>query len=124
MMFSLQQLAYQYAMKRAFLVLVARRESSLRQVADRAIELGARDVIVLPGDVANPDDCKRFVQTAISHYDRCKRDYQTNSGDVASESLLSNIAHIQWTILCAMLASRAWGRFRRFQMSKTTVPSL
>ena len=92
MMFSLQQLAYQYAMKRAFLVLVVRRESSLRQVADRAIELGARDVIVLPGDVANPDDCKRFVQTAISHYDRCKHDYQTNSGDVASESLLSNIA--------------------------------
>ena len=91
-MFSLQQLAYQYAMKRAFLVLVARRESSLRQVADRAIELGARDVIVLPGDVANPDDCKRFVQTAISHYDRCKHDYQKNSGDVASESLLSNIA--------------------------------
>jgi short-subunit dehydrogenase len=56
-------LAYQYALKRAFLALVARRESSLRQVADRALELGARDVIVLPGDVSAPDDCNRFVQT-------------------------------------------------------------
>lgn len=63
-------------MKRASLALVARRESSLRHVADRAIELGARDVIVLPGDVANSDDCKRVVQTTISHYDRCKHGYQ------------------------------------------------
>jgi NADP-dependent 3-hydroxy acid dehydrogenase YdfG len=62
-------LAYQYALKRASLALVARRESSLRQVADRAL-LG--DVIVLPGDVSAPDDCNRFVQTAISHYDRCE----------------------------------------------------
>ncbi|XP_066398159.1 11-beta-hydroxysteroid dehydrogenase 1A-like isoform X3 [Miscanthus floridulus] len=66
-----EQLAYQYALKRASLALVARRESSLQQVADRALELGARDVIVLPGDVSAPDDCNRFVQTAISHYDRC-----------------------------------------------------
>lgn len=69
---SLQQLAYQYALNRASLALVARRESSLRHVADRALELGARDVVVLPGDVSAPDDCDRFVRTAISHYDRCE----------------------------------------------------
>ncbi|KAM0862495.1 hypothetical protein ACQ4PT_045230 [Festuca glaucescens] len=40
----------------------ARREWSLRQVADRALEIGAPDVIILSGDVANPDDCNRFVQ--------------------------------------------------------------
>lgn len=69
---SMQQLAYQYALNRASLALVARRESSLRHVADRALELGARDVVVLPGDVSAPDDCDRFVRTAISHYDRCE----------------------------------------------------
>lgn len=68
----LQQLAYQYAPNRASLVLVARREWSLRKVADQAFELGAPDVIILRGDVANPEDCKRFVQTTIDHYGRCK----------------------------------------------------
>uniref|UniRef100_A0A0E0FBZ9 Uncharacterized protein n=1 Tax=Oryza meridionalis TaxID=40149 RepID=A0A0E0FBZ9_9ORYZ len=67
-----EQLAYQYALNRASLVLVARREWSLRKVADQAFELGAPDVIILPGDVANPEDCKRFVQAAIDHYGRCK----------------------------------------------------
>uniref|UniRef100_A0A0E0GB63 Uncharacterized protein n=1 Tax=Oryza nivara TaxID=4536 RepID=A0A0E0GB63_ORYNI len=55
-----EQLAYQYALNRASLVLVARREWSLRKVADQAFELGAPDVIILRGDVANPEDCKRF----------------------------------------------------------------
>ncbi|EEC69238.1 hypothetical protein OsI_38254 [Oryza sativa Indica Group] len=67
-----EQLAYQYALNRASLVLVARREWSLRKVADQAFELGAPDVIILRGDVANPEDCKRFVQTTIDHYGRCK----------------------------------------------------
>ncbi|XP_040250112.1 11-beta-hydroxysteroid dehydrogenase A [Aegilops tauschii subsp. strangulata] len=63
----LRQLAYQYAAKGACLVLVARREWSLWQVADRAFELGVPDVIILPGDVA-PDDYNRFVQATIDHY--------------------------------------------------------
>uniref|UniRef100_A0A453MKX8 Uncharacterized protein n=1 Tax=Aegilops tauschii subsp. strangulata TaxID=200361 RepID=A0A453MKX8_AEGTS len=67
-----EQLAYQYATKGACLALLARREWSLRQVADRAFELGAPDVIILPGDVADPDDCNRFVQATIDHYGRCK----------------------------------------------------
>lgn len=54
------------------MVLVARREWSLRKVADQAFELGAPDVLILPGDVANPEDSKRFVQATINHYGRCK----------------------------------------------------
>ena len=52
----MQQLAYQYTAKGACLALVARREWSLWQVADGAFELGMSDVIILPGDVADPDD--------------------------------------------------------------------
>ncbi|CAL4899513.1 unnamed protein product [Urochloa decumbens] len=88
-----EQLAYQYAMKRASLALVARRESSLRHVADRAIELGARDVIVLPGDVAKPDDCKRFVQTAISHYDRL--DHLVCNAGIASVGAFQEIPDVK-----------------------------
>ena len=68
----MQQLAYQHAAKGACLALVARREWSLWQVADRAFELGAPDVIILLGDVADPDDHNRFVQATIDHYGQCK----------------------------------------------------
>lgn len=64
----MQQLAYQYTAKGACLALVARREWSLWQVADRAFELGAQDVIILPGDIADPDDYNRFVQATIDQY--------------------------------------------------------
>ena len=68
----MQQLAYQYAAKGACLALVARREWSLWQVADRAFELGAPNVIILPGDVADPGDYDIFVQATIDHYGQCK----------------------------------------------------
>ena len=68
----MQQLAYQYAAKGACLALVARREWSLWQVANRAFELGMPNVIILPGDVTDPDDYNRFVQATIDHYGQCK----------------------------------------------------
>ncbi|WVZ78085.1 hypothetical protein U9M48_025850 [Paspalum notatum var. saurae] len=100
-----EQLAYQYAMKRSSLVLVARRESSLRQAADRALELGAPDVIVLPGDVANPDDCKRFVQTEISHYDRL--DHLVCNAGIASVGVFEEIPDV--TNYTSQLDVNFWG---------------
>ncbi|XP_048562724.1 uncharacterized protein LOC125543430 [Triticum urartu] len=43
-------------------------EWSLWQAANHAFELGAPNVIILPGDVAYPDDYNRFVQATIDHY--------------------------------------------------------
>ncbi|WVZ78083.1 hypothetical protein U9M48_025848 [Paspalum notatum var. saurae] len=100
-----EQLAYQYAMKRSSLVLVARRESSLRQVADRALELGAPDVIVLPGDVAKPDDCNRFVQAAISHYDRL--DHLVCNAGIASVGVFEEIPDV--TNYTSQLDVNFWG---------------
>lgn len=65
-------MAYQYAKRGAFLVLVARREQSLREVAERAKEMGAPDVLVAPADVAKPEDCHRFIEDAVNHFGRCK----------------------------------------------------
>ncbi|CAD6222853.1 unnamed protein product [Miscanthus lutarioriparius] len=100
-----EQLAYQYALKRASLALVARRESSLQQVADRALELGARDVIVLPGDVSAPDDCNRFVQTAISHYDRL--DHLVCNAGIASVGAFQEIPDV--TKYSSQLDINFWG---------------
>jgi len=67
-----QQIAYQYAKKGARLALVARREASLHDVAAKAKDAGSPDVLVVAGDVANPEDCKRFVQATVEHFGQCK----------------------------------------------------
>lgn len=65
-----EQIAYQYAKKRAMLALVARREGSLHDVAAKARDLGSPDVLVVPGDVARPEDCQAFVQATVEHFGR------------------------------------------------------
>ncbi|XP_006664013.1 11-beta-hydroxysteroid dehydrogenase A-like [Oryza brachyantha] len=100
-----EQLAYQYALKRASLVLVARREWSLRKVADQAFELGAPDVIILPGDVANPEDCKRFVQAAIDHYGRL--DHLVCNAGIASVGAFQEIPDV--TNYRSQLDVNFWG---------------
>jgi len=67
-----QQIAYQYAKKRSRLALVARREANLHDVAAKAKDAGSPDVLVVAGDVANPEDCKRFVQATVEHFGQCK----------------------------------------------------
>ena len=39
-------------------------------IGGKVVSIG--NVIILPGDVADPDDCNRFVQATIDHYGRCK----------------------------------------------------
>lgn len=67
-----EQVAYRYARRGARLALVARREASLGEVAARARALGSPDVLAVPGDVARPDDCRRFVQATVEHFGRRK----------------------------------------------------
>ncbi|KAI3898564.1 hypothetical protein MKX03_030489 [Papaver bracteatum] len=50
------------------LVLVARRENRLREVAEKANKHGSPDVLVCVADVSRVEDCKRFVQDAIDHF--------------------------------------------------------
>ena len=68
----LKHVAYEYARRGARLVLVARREESLRTVADKARDLGSPEVIVVRADVSKVEECKRFVEEAVNHFGRCK----------------------------------------------------
>lgn len=54
-------------------MLSARREGSLREVADLCLEMGAPDAIVVSGDVAKVEDCRRIIDATISRYGRCKK---------------------------------------------------
>ena len=68
----LQQIAYEYAKRRANLVLVARREHRLRAISEKARHIGAKNVITIAADVVKEDDCRRFVNETINFYGRGK----------------------------------------------------
>ncbi|KAM7477249.1 hypothetical protein LguiB_024492 [Lonicera macranthoides] len=65
-----EQIAYEYAKKRANLVLIARREFRLRGISENARRLGARNVLVMGADVVKEDDCRRFVNETINYFGR------------------------------------------------------
>jgi len=64
-----EELAYRFAKEGAQLVLTARREDELQRVADKAILLGSK-AIVVSADVAKAGDCKRVMEQAIVAYGR------------------------------------------------------
>lgn len=66
----LQQIAYEYAIRRANLMLVARREHRLRGIAENARRMGARHVMIMAADVVKEDDCRRFVNETINVFGR------------------------------------------------------
>ena len=68
--FEWQQIAYEYAKRRANLVLVARREQRLRWIAENARQIGANHVIIMAADVVKEDECRRFVNETISLFGR------------------------------------------------------
>ncbi|XP_077228638.1 11-beta-hydroxysteroid dehydrogenase-like 2 [Tasmannia lanceolata] len=65
-----EHMAYQYAKRGASLVLVARREQALREVANKAKRFGSPGVLVAPADVSKPEHCKKIVEKAVSHFGR------------------------------------------------------
>ncbi|XP_028766264.1 11-beta-hydroxysteroid dehydrogenase-like 4A [Neltuma alba] len=63
-----EALAYEYARRGARLALVARRVDRLRAVLDKALRLGAPDAIMIPADVSEIQDARRFVDKTIDHF--------------------------------------------------------
>ncbi|XP_077228022.1 11-beta-hydroxysteroid dehydrogenase-like 4A [Tasmannia lanceolata] len=63
-----EHMAYHYAKRGASLVLVARREQALKEVAEKAKRLGSPGVLIVPADVSKPEDCKKIVEKAVSHF--------------------------------------------------------
>ncbi|CAN4089341.1 unnamed protein product [Withania somnifera] len=87
-----EHLAYEYARRGACLTIAASREKSLREVAERALNLGAPDVLVVPADVSEVEDCRRIVDRTIRHFGRL--DHLVNNAGMTSGSLLEEIEEI------------------------------
>lgn len=66
----MQQIAYEYAKRRANLVLVARRENRLRVISENARRIGARHITIIAADVVKEEDCRSFVNETINFYGR------------------------------------------------------
>ncbi|CAA7027755.1 unnamed protein product [Microthlaspi erraticum] len=88
-----EHIAYEYAKKGAHLVLVARRKDRLEVVAEQSRQLGSGDVIVIPGDVANVEDCKKFIDETIQHFG--KLDHLVNNAGITQTLLFENYTQIQ-----------------------------
>ncbi|CAK9313989.1 unnamed protein product [Citrullus colocynthis] len=65
-----EQIAYEYAKRKANLMLVARRETRLRMISENAKLMGAKRVLIMAADVVKEDDCRRFVSETVQFFGR------------------------------------------------------
>ncbi|CAN1840781.1 11-beta-hydroxysteroid dehydrogenase-like 4B [Linum perenne] len=79
-----EQLAYEYARRRARLAIAARREDRLKSVASKARMLGSPDVIFIQADVSKVEDCKKLIRETVNHYGRL--DHLVNNAGVTKLS--------------------------------------
>lgn len=100
-----EHLAYEYAKRGANLAISARRENRLRMVADRALELGAPDVIAVRADVSSVDDCRRTVEETVKHFGRL--DHVVNNAGVTHACMLEEVDDV--TNLRPIMEINFWG---------------
>ncbi|XP_020575785.1 11-beta-hydroxysteroid dehydrogenase-like 5 isoform X2 [Phalaenopsis equestris] len=63
-----EKITYQYAIKKANLVLVAKREQRLWGIRENARLLGANLVVVIAADVVKDEECRRFINDTINYF--------------------------------------------------------
>ncbi|KAL7139624.1 hypothetical protein ABFS83_09G065600 [Erythranthe nasuta] len=80
-----EHIAYEYGKRGAFLVIGARREKALQQVAETAHLLGSPRAIPIRTDISKPEDCRRLIQEAINQFG--KLDHLVMSAGVTPVSL-------------------------------------
>ncbi|KAJ9568538.1 hypothetical protein OSB04_004504 [Centaurea solstitialis] len=112
-----EHLAYEYASRGACLALSARRESRLREVANRCREIGSPDVIVVGSDVSKASDCKRLVDQTLDHFHRL--DHLVNNAGIAQVCMLEDEDEI--TNLRPVMDTNFWGSV---YMTKFAAPHL
>ncbi|XP_026408337.1 11-beta-hydroxysteroid dehydrogenase 1B-like [Papaver somniferum] len=87
-----EQLVYEYARRKALLVIVARRTNLLEEVAKKAREFGSPDVLVVCADVTKVDDCERFIEETINYFGRL--DHLVNNAGITSVCPFKEVKNI------------------------------
>ncbi|GMI95407.1 hydroxysteroid dehydrogenase 6 [Hibiscus trionum] len=84
-----EQICYEYARRRARLVLVDITDDLLGRVVRNVRSFGSPEVISITADVSKEDDCKRFVEEAVKHFHRL--DHLVNNAGIARVKLYEEI---------------------------------
>ncbi|KAL5731173.1 11beta-hydroxysteroid dehydrogenase [Ranunculus cassubicifolius] len=79
-------------MRGACLVLVARREGQLQEVAERALAYGSPEVLVIRADVSKIDDCRRFVEETINHFGQLN--HLVNNAGITSLCVFEEVTNV------------------------------
>ncbi|RDX66409.1 11-beta-hydroxysteroid dehydrogenase 1B, partial [Mucuna pruriens] len=98
-------LAYEYAKRGARLAPSARRETALREVADRARDYGSPDVIIIRADVSKVADCSRLVDETLNHFGRL--DHLVNNAAISDATLFEEADDI--TNFRPIMDTNFWG---------------
>ncbi|XP_019423613.1 PREDICTED: 11-beta-hydroxysteroid dehydrogenase-like 5 [Lupinus angustifolius] len=100
-----EQIAYEYAIRRANLMLVARRENRLIGIAENARRMGARNVMIMAADVVKEDDCRRFINETINIYGRL--DHLVNTVSLGHTFYFEEVTDT--TVFPVLLDINFWG---------------
>ncbi|KAK2385031.1 hydroxysteroid dehydrogenase [Trifolium repens] len=100
-----EHLAYEYAKRGARLALSARRDTALREVADRARGYGSPDVIIMRADVSKVDDCRRLIDETVHHFGRL--DHLVNNAAISAAIMFEEVNDI--TNLRPVMDTNFWG---------------
>ncbi|KAG0462881.1 hypothetical protein HPP92_021357 [Vanilla planifolia] len=87
-----EELAYEYATRGALLILVARREQALKEVANNALAKGSPDVLVIKADVSIESECKRVIEEAVARF--AQLDHLVINAGLLSSCLFEEITNI------------------------------
>ncbi len=64
------------------MVLAARRENRLREVAEKCMQRGARDAVFLKTDVSKLEDCEKLINFAVDTFGRSYYTYSVHLRNV------------------------------------------
>ncbi|XP_021758409.1 11-beta-hydroxysteroid dehydrogenase 1B-like [Chenopodium quinoa] len=112
-----EHLAYEYAERGACLVLTARRQGSLDEVADLCLQLGSPEAIVVPGDITKVEDCRRIIEATIGHYGRL--DHLVNNAGIIGVSQFDDLEDV--TRMRPVMDINFWGSV---YMTRFAIPYL
>ncbi|KAK9200031.1 hypothetical protein WN944_015226 [Citrus x changshan-huyou] len=99
------QIAYEYAKRKANLVLVARRENRLPGISQNARFMGAGHIITIAADVVKEEDCRRFVSETINVFGRV--DHLVNTASLGHTFFFEEVTDT--SIFPRLLDINFWG---------------
>uniref|UniRef100_A0A087XC59 Hydroxysteroid (11-beta) dehydrogenase 1-like a n=1 Tax=Poecilia formosa TaxID=48698 RepID=A0A087XC59_POEFO len=115
-----EQMAYHYARFGAQIVITARREKVLQQVAEKCLSLGAQKALYIPADMANESDPDRVVDFALEKLGGLDYLVLNHIGPTTFGMWEGDVEHTRWLMKVNFLSyiQMAWRALPSLEQSK------